>query len=804
MPDGRPPAQARGRRSRSAQPMPEPTFNPTPRPSGRTDAIDCFLLTRAWRDTSDGLELELWGASDRRPVRVIVTGEEAVCFVERSRALALERLRCRRRPLDLRALSGEPVDALYFRRQRDLAAARRALSAEGVRLLESDLKPSERYLMERFVSAAFRARGEISEREGYLELRNPLLERAEYRARLRAVALDIETDGLDGRLYSIAVAGAGEACVFLVNDGEPPAAGELELRCFGDERSLVEAFVDWVRRVDPDLVLGWNVVAFDLDFLERLCRRLGVPFALGRAGASAAVLAPEGTRGNHVARVPGRVVLDGIDALRAAFWSFESFALEAVAQTLLGRGKRIAGNGDRVQEIRRLYHEDPVQLAAYNLEDCRLVLDIFAETRLIDFLVRRAELTGLALDRFGGSVAAFDHLYLPRLHRRGRVAPSVERAEPGPASPGGYVLDSRPGLYDNVLALDFKSLYPSIIRTFRIDPLGLAEPGSDPVPGFLGARFAREGGILPELIEALWRVRDEARRAGDAALAQAVKILMNSFYGVLAADGCRFHDPRLASSITRRGHEIIKESRSRLEAEGYPVIYGDTDSLFVLLGPGIDEGGAIALGRRLAASVNALWRERLAGELGLESCLELELDAHYLKFLMPTVRGETTGSKKRYAGLVRGADGRLEVVFRGLESARSDWTPLARRFQRELYRRIFCGEPFEDYVRDILAQLMAGRLDRELVYRKRLRRRLDDYARGAPPHVRAARKLERPGRWVSYVMTSLGPEPVENGRLPRPDYGHYRDRQLAPAADGILGFLGTSFAALTDPQVALF
>ena len=146
-----------------------------------------------------------------------------------------------------------------------------------------------------------------------------------------------------------------------------------------------------------------------------------------------------------------------------------------------------------------MYREDPAALAAYNLEDCRLVLDIFAKANLLAFARERATATGLSMDRYGGSVAAVDHLYLPRLHRVGYVAPDVRDIDVETGSPGGYVIDSKPGLYNNVLLLDFKSLYPSIIRTFRIDPLALVHPGDDRVPGFEGASFSREGAILPEL-----------------------------------------------------------------------------------------------------------------------------------------------------------------------------------------------------------------------------------------------------------------------------------------------------------------
>ena len=763
--------------------------------------LECFLLTRQWRDGRNGLELTFWATSERGPVRVLIQGERAVCFIDRESSTQ-EGLNASRERLDLRSLDGHSVDGLYFRNQRDLLEARHRLKSLGVRLYESDLKPSDRYLMERFITSSFKVRGTPIERDGFIEFKDPVLKQSEFRAAFKQVSLDIETEGLKGALYSIAVVGAEDSCVFVLSE-EPVPADDFPVRCFPDEKRLLLAFFEWMRAADPDLILGWNVTSFDLEFLENKCQALSLSLDLGRGGERATVLRPQGPSGTHVARIPGRVVLDGIDVLRAAFWSFENFELETVAQSLLGRGKSLEATSDKVAEISRLHREDKRRLVAYNLDDCRLVRDIFAKAQLVDFVVRRSELTGLAMDRFGGAVVAFDNLYLPRLHRMGRVAPDIDDVMQGPGSPGGYVMDSKPGLYDNVLLLDFKSLYPSIIRTFKVDPLGMADPGDDPVPGFLDARFAREGAILPELIQGLWAARDEAKRHHDASLSQAVKILMNSFYGVLAAEGCRFYDARLASSITRRGHEIIQNSRDYLEEQGYTVIYGDTDSLFVLLGDEVDEVGSEATGKKLATALNRWWQERLRDEYQLESFLEIEFETHYLRFLMPTVRGDRTGSKKRYAGMVRARDDQHEIVFKGLESVRTDWTPLARRFQRELYRRVFMNEPFEAYVLETLDALMQGKLDSELVYRKRLRRPIDAYQRNIPPHVQAARKLGRPVRSVSYVVTGNGPEPVEQN-IPKPDYTHYRERQLAPAADSILAFLDTSFDHITNAQLEIF
>jgi DNA polymerase-2 len=187
----------------------------------------------------------------------------------------------------------------------------------------------------------------------------------------------------------------------------------------------------------------------------------------------------------------------------------------------------------------------------------------------------------------------------------------------------------------------------------------------------------------------------------------------------------------------------------------------------------------------------------------LPSYLEVEFETHYLKFVMPTIRGSESGSKKRYAGMVRAADNSEKIVFKGLEAVRTDWTPLAREFQRTLYRMVFNDEPVDDYIRETAAALQSGALDDKLVYRKRLRRKLNEYTRNVPPHVQAARKQAKPGRWVSYLITVNGPEPSDEC-VSGIDYQHYLEKQLEPVADGILHFLDTSFERINGAQISLF
>ncbi|MFP6582913.1 MAG: DNA polymerase II [Candidatus Hydrogenedentota bacterium] len=759
------------------------------------DSAEGLILSRRWFEERGGLTFEYWVRSEDGPIRVLVPGQESVFFVAQDTTLPDASFRRVNRPL--KTLSGELVDALYFRSHRTLRDYASQLKGRGIATFESDVKAEDRYLMERFVFGSVRVEGESRSCEGYREFVSPHLTPSSVVPDLRVASIDIETEGLDGRLYSIGVHTVDKTRIFMVGDQKDDEGIEF---CH-DEAILYRHFLAWMAEYDPDVLIGWNVVAFDLAFLVRRAKELNVSFTLGRGKSKCDVMLPMTRRQSHIARLQGRVILDGIQLMRLGLWNFESFSLEYVAREMLGVGKLIQTPDDRVEEINRMYREDPQALAKYNLEDCRLVSEIFKNADLLNFAIARSQLTGLALDRQGGSVASFDFQYLPRLHREGFVGPDTGAITDAVMSPGGYVMDSKPGLYQNVLVLDFKSLYPSIIRTFYIDPLGLAINEGEQVAGYLGATFSRETSILPGLIESLWAARDAAKREKNAPLSQAIKIIMNSFYGVLGSTGCRFYDPKLATSITKRGHDLITRTRDFIEEQGYEVIYGDTDSVFVLIG---DEPASDSqkIGSDLAEGLNQWWTETLERELDLESHLEIEFETHYEKFFMPTIRGTQKGSKKRYAGLIRHGE-ELEVQFKGLESVRTDWTPLARRFQREVFRRVFLGEPYVEYVKSIADGTRSGEFDDELVYRKRLRQKIEEYTKNVPPHAQAAKKLDRPRRWVEYVITLNGPEPIEKWTSAL-DYDHYLDRQLAPAVDGLLGCFGDSFEKLTGKQMEMF
>jgi DNA polymerase-2 len=755
-----------------------------------------FLLTPTYRVVAGRPEVHLHALLEAGEPALVVDDRLAPYFFVPAGATDLVRRAAPEAAVTATALTtfaGDPVARVAVRLPGDVPPVRGRLGAAGVECFEADLRFAYRYLIDRGIRASFAVAGPFERRPGVGRVyRNPDLAPSAFVPRLRVLSFDVETS-LDGRhLYSIAVAGAGGDRVFLVGSADVPG-----VETFADERRCLARFLAHVRAADPDVLTGWNVADFDIAVLLRACRRHGLRCALGRTDEEVELRRDQNfTRESRVV-LAGRQVLDGLALLRSAFVRLDDYRLETAARAILGTGK-LFGPEHRGAEIERAWREDPAALAAYNLHDARLVLEILARTGLVELTVRRSLLTGMQLDRVGAQIAAVDSLYLGALRARGRVAPSVRPPEApaaeGFAIQGGLVLDSVPGLYRNILVFDFKSLYPSLIRTFNIDPLTHVPPGpavAAPAgrlihtPG--GAAFRRdEPGILPELVARLAGDRARARAAGDTVGAQATKILMNSLFGVLGASASRLFSPAVANAITTAGQHVIRLAAAAVERAGHRVIYGDTDSLFVDIAEA-DPGRAAVRAEPLRAAIAADVADALGREFGVASHLELEFEKVYTRFFMPEVRSRETGSKKRYAGLA-GESGELELV--GLEAVRRDWSGVARRFQRELLARVFHDRPLVEFIREFVADLRAGRHDDELVYRKAVRKPLAAYTRTTPPHVKAARKQGEPtGRIVAYVVTAAGPEPAGETTAP-PDYEHYVTQQLRPIADAVLPWVG--------------
>jgi DNA polymerase-2 len=614
------------------------------------------------------------------------------------------------------------------------------------------------------------------------------------------LALDIETDRASAVVAASLAGGRGPGEVHYVGPPLPSSA----VVSHPSEKELLAAFAQRLRARDPDVVTGWNVIDFDLRILAERSRVHGIPFDVGRAPGGLTVRTSQG--GRHVAEVVGRAALDAMRLVRASGRKLDDHSLEGVAQAILGEGKTVALHGEaKLKELDRLRLEEPERFCAYCLRDSELVLEILAKTGLDLLTARRAALTGVSLDLAWTSIPAFERIYGTALRARHVVPPEKSDADVSGAA-GGVVLEAEAGLFPNVLVFDFRSLYPSLMRTFHIDPLAHARAEAHPGPGDIvapnGARFDRSEGILPGILEGYAREREAALRAGDETAAYVYKILQNSFYGVLGAQGCRYARTELAGAITSFGQHFLRAARDWFEARGHHVLYGDTDSVFVLSGQGDTDGheALAALGGELAAALNQHLERHIRSEFDLESYLVMRCEKVYRRFFIPRLRGDASGEGrgrgKGYAGLLLSADGSTEVEVRGMEAVRSDFTPLARRFQLELLRRLFAGEPeasLRGYCRETAARLARGELDAELTYSKALRRAARDYETETP-QVRAARLLgwsDRRGR-IGYVMTLGGAEPIEARSGSPLDYAHYLERQLLPIAQSIANAAGMS------------
>lgn len=795
-----------------------------------------FILTRAAYDNRGTCTLKYVGRSQTGTFQIIINSHRPLFFVHRNSEIP-ELPGMDRRQVELHSFSDKAVDALYFESLNYYYEGKRTLQNNQIQMFESDIRPADRFLMERFINGSVEIIGQ-KRREGENSIWiNPQLKPCHDIPYLKWLSIDIETEpikqfGNSGLLYSIAAHGIfiknEIKKVFVLDLGNTninstvvPGIKDAEIEYKSNERDLILSFLNFVKKWDPDLIIGWHVIGFDIKFLADKCSTLHIPFILGRGTKKTTVT--ERRRGMFSAEIEGRVVVDGPQTLRSAFFKFDDYKLETVAMEVLGRGKDISPEEDKLKEIIWRFNNDKPALARYNLEDCILVSEIYQKTGLIEQLKTRSLITGLTMDRVNMSVASFDHLMLPAVHRKGRVAYDTDDVIPGGHAAGGHVFTSAPGLYHHVVVLDFKSLYPTIIRTFFIDPLSLnlalrktlyntshnleetdiQQIDLDIIQTPSGHKFSSSNHILPKFLTKMMKQRELAKKENDSNLSQAIKILMNSFYGVMGTAGCRFYHPDLPSAITGTGQWILKTTASFLRDKSYNVIYGDTDSVFVCLKE--DEFlQPEKAGNLLKEEVNTYFANIIKDEFRVESKLEMEFEKHYPKFFLPAMRSSKEGARKRYAGYMDNG----EIDFKGLEVVRSDWTELAKKFQSELFERFFKDLELIEWIKEFVNRIKNGELDNLLVYKKRLTRKAEEYTKITPPHIKAAR-IEDPEnkknlREIRYIITSNGPIPIS--MEPKDiDYNHYIEKQIRPLADGVLFSIDISFDEIIEGrQLDLF
>jgi DNA polymerase II len=684
----------------------------------------------------------------------------------------------------------EKLTKIILSKPSEIKDLTKLLHEKDILTYESDIPVIKRYLIDNDISGYIEINGGYKN-EGLIDrfytpdaTIKPI---PEFKTNLNVISLDIETDKTANKVYSIAIASKDIKEVHILSDAKLKNAIS-----YNTESGLLRGFKERLLELDPDIITGWNVIDFDFIVLKKRFEYHDINFNISRTGKPLTIRQGKDFLSESKASAVGRVILDGISILKQSFLILEDYKLNTVAKKVLNKEKLDMGENfwDRFEEE---LEKNPQNIVDYNLLDAQLVLEILAKHNLLDLMQKKSAITGLHMDSLKGTIVALDSIYIRYARKRKIISPNSNFSENNDRITGGYVIDPKPGIYDYVGVFDFKSLYPSIIRTFNIDPFAKSDKGTITAPN--NVNFSKEPAILPKILTDLWKERDKAKSQNDQIRSFVYKTIMNSFYGALANSSSRYFDNDVAGAITAFARMFIKKTAQVLKDKGFEVVYGDTDSVFVNLKVK-DYSSAKKIGDEIQSDMNIYFNDFIKNEYDLKTYLELEFEKTFKVLFMPSLRGSESGAKKRYAGLLEFNDRTKKIHITGMESVRRDWTPLAKRVQLDLLKLIFNKKPIEDYLKQLIKDIKSGKYDQDLLYKKGITKELDEYTKTTPPHVKAARMLDKiTSNVIEYYMTVEGPVPkiiVDKQKISL-DYDHYIDKQLKPIAQTILNIYDKSF-----------
>ncbi len=481
---------------------------------------------------------------------------------------------------------------------------------------------------------------------------------------LHRLQFDLETTGLDPR----------RCRMFMVSVRDPAGKTQvLEVDAKGDaaEADLIRRLVALIRKLDPDVIENHNLHGFDLPFLDRRARTLGVPLMLGRTGlpglrqrAARRGAVSDGDASRRVRFIaPGRELIDTLDAVRRYDFSARELpghGLKAVARHLgISGPERELIRGDLIYTT---FLTDPARVRRYASSDVEEVAALsrmlggaaFALARMVP---RRYE----RLADAGAATGVIDPLLVRAYLRAGMALPAHEEGDGTPHSGAALHLFAT-GVAHRVVKADVASLYPSLMRAFRIGP----------ERDHLGALLAIVDRLVVQRLAAKARARaasaGPAERNTNEALSSAMKLVVNTAYGYLAAGGglTRFADVHAANEVTRRGRETLDLMCRELAARGVTLLEADTDGVYFSVPASWTEADE----RRVVAEVAAL----------LPPLVQLEFDGRYAAML--------SHEPKNYALLSH--DGSL--VLRGVAFRSSRAEPFGEAFLRRSIARLLAGD----------------------------------------------------------------------------------------------------------------
>lgn len=574
-----------------------------------------------------------------------------------------------------------------------------------------------------------------------------------------------------------------------------------------DEKKMLERFKEVILTFQPDILTGYFSDGFDFPYLKIRAEKYGLPLDFGH-DYSELIAGTKADFRDGEAKIRGIMHLDVLKFIRNIFGKdleTDSYTLDAVAEELLGHRKHVV-DLDQLPQAWNQASEKLAQFCSYNLHDAYLTQQL-CEKLLPDMIVF-STLTGLPLFdvirmRFSRLVESY---ILKKAAECNVVAPnkpaSFEMDQRQEESyEGGFVFEPQPGLYQDIVVFDFRSLYPTIITAHNISPESLQTENCQKkveIPGFPEYWFCQDTkSFLPTILEELILRRaelkkqiKEAKKSGQdtkmvEARSYALKILANSFYGYLGFFGARWYSVESARSTTALARDYIKKTISKAEERGFKVVYGDTDSCFFLLG------------RQSLEAAQAFMEE--INET-LPGYMELEFEGFYPRGIFVATKTGEKGAKKKYA--LRSESGALKIT--GFETVRRNWSSIAKEVQKQVLKLVL-QDQVEDavkYAKGVAQDLKAGRIPlSQLIIKTQITRELGNYA-AQGPHVAIAQKLQAkgeqvlPGTVVEYVIGKGAGIIRERAKLlselKEGDYDadYYLNHQIIPAVSSIFAVLG--------------
>ncbi len=512
---------------------------------------------------------------------------------------------------------------------------------------------------------------------------------------------------------------------------------EADVRTFDTEGAMLDGFMSYIETTDPDLATGWNFTDFDapylLDRLEIVDNRSDRDLDIDRLSRVDEVWRSD-WRGPDV---KGRVMFDLLYAYqRTKFTELESYRLEDVGQRELGVGKeRYTG------DIGDLWEEDPEQLLEYNLRDVELCVELDRDQDIVAFWNEVRQFVGCKIEDATTPGDAVDMYVLHKLH--GEYALPSKGRQDGEAYEGGAVFDPITGVRENVSVLDLKSLYPMCMVTTNASPETKVDPETYDGETYRapnGTHFRKEpDGVIREMVDELLAEREEKKSRRNEhepdsreyeqydRQQAAVKVIMNSLYGVLGWDRFRLYDKEMGAAVTATGRKVIEFTEEVTSELDKTVIYGDTDSVMTEIGQDVSKAEAIERSFELEERINDAYDEFASEELNATTHrFEIEFEKLYRRFFQ-------AGKKKRYAGHTVWKEGKDvdDIDITGFEYQRSDIAPITKNVQKNVIDRIVTGADvgeIKGYVTEVIEDFQDGNVDPEQVgIPGGIGKRLDNY-----------------------------------------------------------------------------